>query len=162
MTWGWLATPESYAAVTAAFAEAFGSILGLFLLPGGRPRRLISVIQAGGRPRRLPRPRARRSRVRIASSMCSRSWRSSANIFGTSIIESFSPKKRRSRPPSVLKSEQTDLLQWRSDNVVVQHLVNDFNSLVRKTEQIGYSRGKILGVSAAAEVPVPSLLCQKT
>jgi hypothetical protein len=61
------------------------------LLPGGRPRRFgvvtfIAAIQAGGRPRRRPRPRASRSRLRIASSICSRSWRNSANIFDTSII----------------------------------------------------------------------------
>lgn len=63
----------------------------LFLLPGGRPRRLvvatfIAAIQAGGLPRLRPRPRASRSRLRIASSICSRSWRNSANIFDTSII----------------------------------------------------------------------------
>src|SRR5437870_1650918 len=55
----------------------------LFLLPGGRPGRLVASradIQAGGRPRRRPRPRASLSRLRIASSICSRSWRSSASI----------------------------------------------------------------------------------
>jgi hypothetical protein len=62
---------------------------GSFLLPGGRPRRVMLVIQAGGRPRRLPRPRASRSSVIIASSMRSRSSRSSANIFTISISEVY-------------------------------------------------------------------------
>jgi len=69
----------------AAFAVPAFSALGLFLLPGGRPLLFTSVIQAGGRPRRLPRPRARRSRLIIASSSCSRSCRSSTSIFATSI-----------------------------------------------------------------------------
>src|ERR1700733_10471291 len=34
---------------------------GRFLLPGGRPRRLICFIHAGGRPRLRPRPWASRS-----------------------------------------------------------------------------------------------------
>src|SRR5580698_3368110 len=60
----------------------------LFLLPCGRPRRLavISAIQDGGRPRLLPRPLARRSRLRIASSICSRSCRNSTRILATSIL----------------------------------------------------------------------------
>ena len=60
---------------------------GLFLLPGGRPRRfgVISDIQFGGRPGPRPRPRARRSRLRIASSICSLSAFSSARILLTSI-----------------------------------------------------------------------------
>src|SRR5262249_7590827 len=59
----------------------------LFLLPGGRPRRLAvsSEIQAGGRPRRRPRPRASRSRLMIASSICSLSSRNSERILLTSI-----------------------------------------------------------------------------
>jgi hypothetical protein len=57
------------------------------LLPGGRPRRFICDIQAGGRPRRLPRPRINRSSAMIASSTCSRSWRNSASIFVMSIPE---------------------------------------------------------------------------
>src|SRR5689334_5550348 len=70
----------------AAFAAApLASVLALFLLPGGRPRRLISVIQAGGLPRRLPLPRASRSRLMMASSICSRSCRNSVNILVTSI-----------------------------------------------------------------------------
>jgi len=64
---------------------AAAASFGRFLLPGGRPRRLRAVIQAGGRPRRLPWPRANRSSVMIASSICSRSWRKSASIFSTSI-----------------------------------------------------------------------------
>jgi hypothetical protein len=44
-----------------------------------------SAIQAGGRPRRRPRPRARRSKLMMASSICSRSWRNSVRIFVTSI-----------------------------------------------------------------------------
>jgi hypothetical protein len=65
----------------------------LFSLPGGRPRRLtvISDIQAGGRPRLFPRPLASRSRLKIASSICSRSCRSSFRIFVTSIV---SPQNR--------------------------------------------------------------------
>src|SRR5580658_6414276 len=71
---------------TADFAaELLVSLFGRFLLPGGRPRLLILDIQAGGRPRRLPRPRARRSNVMIASSICSRSARKSANILLMSI-----------------------------------------------------------------------------
>jgi hypothetical protein len=62
---------------------------GLFLLPGGRPRLLVAVIQAGGRPRRLPRLRATRSRVMIASSTRSRSWHNSANIFVMSISQVY-------------------------------------------------------------------------
>ncbi len=66
-------------------------LVALFLLPGGRPRRLvvaafIADIQAGGRPLRRPRPRARRSRLMMASSICSRSRRSSVKIFDTSIF----------------------------------------------------------------------------
>src|SRR5580704_7032887 len=67
------------------FADPLGSFFGRFLLPGGRPRRLICDIQAGGRPRRLPRPRASRSKVMIASSTCSRSILNSASILLMSI-----------------------------------------------------------------------------
>ena len=81
--------PPNYA--TAAFAFDLASFFGRFLLPGGRPRLLILDIQAGGRPRRLPRPRARRSKVIIASSIDSRSTRNSANILLMS-IRSVSPK----------------------------------------------------------------------
>ena len=75
-------------------AEFFGSFLrfvpsvrsfGRFLLPGGRPRRLICDIQAGGRPRRLPRRRANFSKIIIASSSCSRSTFNSASILLMSI-----------------------------------------------------------------------------
>jgi hypothetical protein len=66
-------------ALTAAF---------LFLLPAGRPRRLVPgadasarANHAGGRPRRFPLPSARRSIVRIASSICLRSCRKSSRIF---------------------------------------------------------------------------------
>jgi hypothetical protein len=61
----------------------------LFLLPTGRPRRLVvgseisafaNVIHDGGRPRRFPRPRRRRSILRITSSSCARSCRNSSNI----------------------------------------------------------------------------------
>ena len=51
----------------------------------GRPRFFASTIHDGGRPRRRPRPRANRSRLKIASSSCSRSWRNSSRIFETSI-----------------------------------------------------------------------------
>jgi len=63
----------------------------LFLLPGGRPRFLAIDSQAGGLPRRLPRPRANRSKLIIASSICSRSWRSSARILVTSMFCSQGP-----------------------------------------------------------------------
>lgn len=60
--------------------SAQGFVLGLFLLPGGLPLRLIADIHAGGRPRRLPRPAARRSRTIMACSRFSRSALSSASI----------------------------------------------------------------------------------
>jgi len=69
--------------------------LGLFLLPGGRPRRFgppvfKTVIHAGGLPlRRWPEVAARRSRLRMAISSCSRSPRSSAIIVATSITKSY-------------------------------------------------------------------------
>ena len=72
----------------AADADAFGWPLVLLLLPTGRPRFFASTIHAGGRPRRRPRPRASRSRLNIASSNCSRSWRNSSRIFETSIWDS--------------------------------------------------------------------------
>src|ERR1039458_9803652 len=67
------------------------SAAGLFLLPGGLPRRLgeASDIQVGGLPRRGPRPAARRSRVRMACSSCSLSSFNSARILATSIMEPF-------------------------------------------------------------------------
>jgi hypothetical protein len=65
------------------------AFFGLFLLPGGLPRRFTSVIQAGGRPRRLPRPAARRSSVMIACSRFSRSARSSASILVMSILAGY-------------------------------------------------------------------------
>lgn len=71
--------PGAYAAAIL-LAEPLGSFFGRFLLPGGRPRRLIIDIQAGGRPRRRPLPLAKRSKVMMASSICSRSVRSSASI----------------------------------------------------------------------------------
>lgn len=116
---------------------AFDSVFGLFLLPGGRPRLLTALIQAGGRPRRLPRPRARRSRLMMASSICSRSCRSSTSILDTSIY-----------PPFVCKMYLPWRLLFRNRNrathfltvtsVVVQHLRTFFNSLVPKTEQDRY------------------------
>src|SRR5574340_1305142 len=68
--------------------------LVLFLLPGGRPRRLGAVafswdIQAGGRPRLRPRPRASNSRLKIACSICSRSCFNSMRILATSILIPF-------------------------------------------------------------------------
>src|SRR5262249_21291516 len=74
-----------YDATAWVFAVALET---LFLLPGGRPRRglpVSSAIQAGGRPRRGPRPRARRSRLSMASSICSLSDFNSARILLTSI-----------------------------------------------------------------------------
>jgi hypothetical protein len=67
---------DSYAATSA---------LGLFLLPGGRPRLFAVVTHAGGRPRRFPCPRASRSSAMIASSICARSVRSSSTILMKSI-----------------------------------------------------------------------------
>jgi hypothetical protein len=72
------------------FAYGFESTdagLILFLLPGGRPRRFAgtAAIQAGGLPRRRPPPLANRSRLTIASSICSCPRRNSARIFATSI-----------------------------------------------------------------------------
>ncbi len=69
----------------------------LFLLPGGRPRRfaVISDIHAGGLPRRRTRPRARRSRLMIASSICDRSSFNSARIFDTSIFYLLRPPPKR-------------------------------------------------------------------
>ena len=62
--------------------------LGLFLLPGGRPRRFgadAAATHDGGRPRPLPCPDARRSRTTMASSICVRCWRRSVSIFKRSI-----------------------------------------------------------------------------
>ena len=76
-------------ATATPLAEA-SSAAGLFLLPGGLPRRLGEAsddIQAGGLPRRGPRPAARRSRVRMACSSCSFSSFNSARILATSIME---------------------------------------------------------------------------
>src|SRR6516164_6855841 len=93
------AGPYATAMVLAGAPTA--SADALFLLPGGRPRRfaLISDIQAGGRPRRFPRPRARRSRLRIASSICTRSSFNSERIFATSIVQALrpAPKNRHLR-----------------------------------------------------------------
>jgi hypothetical protein len=77
----------------------------LFLLPGGLPRLLavISAIQDGGRPRLRPRPLAKRSRLKIASSICSRSWRNSTRIFATSIL--FSPENRLHLSFTVMREE---------------------------------------------------------
>jgi len=63
--------------------------LGRFLLPGGRPRRffVISDNQAGGRPRLRGCVLASLSRVRMASSICVRSWRNSARICVISIAK---------------------------------------------------------------------------
>ena len=80
--------PHGYEAMESGVGVAVAAWT-LFLLPGGRPRRfgrLTSAIQAGGRPRCLPRPLASRSRLRMASSICSRSALSSARILLTSIF----------------------------------------------------------------------------
>src|SRR5207244_7697508 len=72
---------------TSCYSAAALALEFLFLLPGGRPRFLGgSANQAGGLPRRRPRPRASRSRLKIASSSCIRSWRSSARILVTSMV----------------------------------------------------------------------------
>jgi len=77
-------------------AAAGGSAFVLFLLPGGRPRRfaVISAIQAGGRPRRRTRPRARCSRLKIASSIWALSSFNSVRILETSIF--VAPSRRSS------------------------------------------------------------------
>ena len=65
----------------------------MFLLPGGLPLffGVVSAIQFGGRPGPRKRPRARRSRLPIASPICSRSAFSSARILATSITISLPP-----------------------------------------------------------------------
>jgi len=71
--------------VTVGVPLEFG--VALFLLPGGRPLRLVGIwlIQAGGLPRRGPVLLANRSIPRIASSIRSRSWRNSDSVFARSI-----------------------------------------------------------------------------
>jgi hypothetical protein len=102
-SWRISLAPEPPNPDAASYAAA-PSLL-LFLLPGGRPRRFNADIQAGGRPRRFPRPLAKRSKVTIASSTCSRSWRKSASIFKTSIVSLTFPFDRFLGPP-VPKNEQ--------------------------------------------------------
>jgi len=77
----------AWRSTAAADYVAVVGILGLFLLPGGRPRRFVAIVesQAGGRPRRRPWLWARRSMVKIACSSCSRSCRNSARILVRSI-----------------------------------------------------------------------------
>ena len=70
---------EDYVAALLEEAPGFFELVALALF-------LAAVIQAGGLPRRFPRPLASLSKVMIASSICSRSWRSSASILATSII----------------------------------------------------------------------------
>lgn len=89
--------------------QAAADSLILFLLPGGRPRRLIADIHAGGRPRRLLRPRANRSRVIIASSICSLSWRKSASIFMTSILFSLLVRRFDPNRCSEIRTEHPNL-----------------------------------------------------
>jgi hypothetical protein len=122
----------------AAAQDATACVLGallvgcvLFLLPGGRPRRgfpVISAIQAGGRPRRGPRPRAKRSKLRIASSICSRSDFNSARILLTS-IEGLRPTVafRRSRStrilvePSIHSNFHSKVLRFQGRNTQLSH-----------------------------------------
>src|SRR5205823_5749061 len=75
----------------AAFLGAAMLACALFLLPGGRPRRLVvtSDIQDGGRPRRRPRPSASLSKLTIAASICSLSAFNSARILLTSISQAL-------------------------------------------------------------------------
>jgi hypothetical protein len=67
-------------------SQSLDDSLGTLFLPRDRPRRFRTVgsfaaaIHAGGRPRRFPRPVARRSRLRIASSIWACSWRNSASM----------------------------------------------------------------------------------
>jgi hypothetical protein len=83
---GWAYTPNLDTVVRSK--EAVDTVywfFGLFLLPGGLPRRFTCDIHAGGRPRRVPRPLAIRSSTSIACPTASRSAFNSANIFVTSI-----------------------------------------------------------------------------
>ncbi len=57
----------------------------------------MSFSHAGGRPRRRPRPCTRRSRLKIASSIWSRSMRNSARILATSISAKHIAKRNRNR-----------------------------------------------------------------
>src|SRR5207244_846434 len=81
-----ISSETCYATAAPLAATAAGAVL--FLLPGGRPRRFVvnSDIHDGGRPRRRPRPRANRSRLKIASSIWARSSLNSIRIFETSIL----------------------------------------------------------------------------
>src|SRR5690242_13048077 len=66
--------------------------------PAGRPLRFWALSQAGGRPRRGPLPAASLSRLKIASSICSRSRRRSARIFVKFIeVPHLSPGAKYSR-----------------------------------------------------------------
>jgi hypothetical protein len=91
------------------------SVFGLFLLPGGLPRRFTAVIHSGGRPRRLPRPAASRCKTRIASSSWSRSARNSASIFPMSIVKAST----RRLQPHPLASEALAQPPRRIEPVVV-------------------------------------------
>ena len=87
--------------------------MALFLLPGGRPRRLgvvTSAIHDGGRPRRRPRPRANRSRLTMASSICSRSDFNSTRILVTSIFLAPPARPRPVLPPRLEIYVETLLL----------------------------------------------------
>jgi hypothetical protein len=73
--------------------HAFALPLVLFRDPGGRPlfftgASFAASIHAGGRPRLFPAPIAILSRLRIASSTCTSSWRSSASTFPISMTPS--------------------------------------------------------------------------
>ena len=126
---------------TIAYAAAISLIL--FLLPGGRPRRLTVAIHAGGRPRRLVRPCDNRSKVRIASSICSRSRRKSASILRTSIFNPLAPlqiplnyrlpgapfgKKNRTAAPPDRCSSSINLSLWR-----FQELCSEFRTKLQKS-----------------------------
>jgi hypothetical protein len=95
---------------TAAFltGTAAGATAGLFLLPGGLPRRfaVISDIHDGGLPRRFPRPRAKRSRLKIASSICTRSSLSSERIFDTSMPLTLQSARAETHAPTKLHESQ--------------------------------------------------------
>jgi hypothetical protein len=117
--------PEPYSAISlyAGF--------GLFLLPGGRPRLLTWDIQAGGRPPRLPRPRANRSSVMIASSICSRSAWSSANIFVISMFGVYFSLESDCYQESLKGTSPPD--SWRSvATAAICHRVSSFPPGSRK------------------------------
>jgi hypothetical protein len=109
----------------------------LFLLPGGLPRRFNADIQAGGRPRRFPRPLAKRSKVMIASSTCSRSCRSSASIFKTSMgVPLLAFFFRFASLTLFRKTEHSTPVRSQADLKILTKIVEDFKILFGKRNEI--------------------------